>query len=337
MSVIRFVSFPVGSAPIRKIAVAALCATGLASSVRADFFVIDGDNVGRYSDAGATINSAFVVNTSPTGLAVGPDNSSLYVGTATSLDGGQITKYNLATGASLGVFTSHVQDDPLNNPQGMAFGSDGRLYVTEAGGGSILAYGPAGGAHAQSYTDFSVANSPWGLAFDASGTTAYIADRNGFYLGKLDTGTGSLTTVNTTLGLFTTLTDVTLDGTGFAYGINPDGIFKIDLSNGDNHTRIVDPVASNFAFGESHITYGPGGLLYVTGIDGADNHGVVQTYQTDGTPVSRFIDLGFANSSGPMTIVYTPVPEPATWGMGTALGLAGLALVRRRFNKRRAS
>lgn len=335
MSASRVFSSPATAMATRQFAIAALCAASSAASVHADFFVINGDNVARYNDSGSLINGAFVTSVQPTGLAVGADYS-LYVGTATDFSlGTSIRRYDLGTGAALGAFTSLTADSSLSNPQAMAFGSDGRLYVAEAGGGSILAYGPSGGVHAQSYSDFSVANAPWGLVFDAAKTTAYIADRGGFYLGKLDTGTGTLSTVNSTLGSFTTLNDVALDGSGFAYGVSGGGIFKINLSDGSN-SKIVDSVAANFSFDEAHITSGPGGLLYVTGIDGTDNHSAVQTFQTDGTPGGRFIDLGFATGPGPMTIVYTTVPEPAAWGAWTASALASLAIARRRSNASRS-
>ncbi|HVY68475.1 MAG TPA: hypothetical protein VHH73_01010, partial [Verrucomicrobiae bacterium] len=184
------------------------------------------------------------------------------------------------------------------------------------------------GNHLQSYSSADL-NAPYGMTFDAAGTTAYIADSNQGNLVTLNGG--SLSILNSSVSQFGNARDVALDASGNAYVLNifagPDGrgIYKVNISDG-SHQFITDLEHSTFS--PSNMTYGPGGLLYVTGIDNSEY--VVRTFHTDGSAGSTTFDLGVATSIGPSTIIYTPVPEPATCATLTGLALGAFAFIRRR-------
>ncbi|AIE86314.1 hypothetical protein [Fimbriimonas ginsengisoli] len=111
----------------------------------------------------------------PDGMAIGPDGN-LYL---SSQDSFQVLKYNVNTGALLGVVT---EGDPLGTPNagpsGLAFGPDGNLYVTQhdtnpvaTTNGMVLRYNGTTGA----FMDFIVPehsggiSGPIGVGFTPSG------------------------------------------------------------------------------------------------------------------------------------------------------------------------
>ena len=69
----------------------------------------------------------------------GPDGN-LYV---SSLNSGQVVRYNGTTGAPPGVFAS---GGGLSGPRGLLFGPDGNLYVSNSDTNSVLRYNGTTGA-----------------------------------------------------------------------------------------------------------------------------------------------------------------------------------------------
>jgi uncharacterized delta-60 repeat protein len=72
----------------------------------------------------------FTTDNGPRGVVIGPDGL-LYVAVRNYLPGGgEIMRFNPATGAFLGDFVDSNPTNDLNRPEGLVFGPDGNLYVT---------------------------------------------------------------------------------------------------------------------------------------------------------------------------------------------------------------
>jgi hypothetical protein len=72
----------------------------------------------------------FTTDNGPRGVVIGPDGN-LYVAVRTfSGLGGEVMRFNPATGAFLGDFVDSNPTNDLNRPEGLVFGPDGNLYVT---------------------------------------------------------------------------------------------------------------------------------------------------------------------------------------------------------------
>ena len=293
---------------------------------RADFFVSDANNdvVDHFDSLGAFVNSSSIIG--PTGLAVGPDGN-LYV--ATPYDdglgnGSSIVTFNPATGAHISTFTSHVSDNSLNNPGGIAFDASGNLYVGDLQG-KILVYSSSGGAHVNELTDVNL-NAPSGLAFGPSGTL-YAADENSGNV--LAYNAGAFSIVNTTgarmnipssvgVGLDGNLYVLDLSGTtGGIYQLNPTTGFASEIVN-----------YSTSFFTANDLAVGPDGKLYVSGEDGNTGDGQVLQYGLDGSGGSVYEDLG--SGSDPTYMTFATVPEPSALALVSMAGLAIMAFSIRR-------
>jgi hypothetical protein len=72
----------------------------------------------------------FTTDNGPRGVVIGPDGL-LYVAVRNfSPLGGEVMRFNPATGAFLGDFVDSNPTNDLNRPEGLVFGPDGNLYVT---------------------------------------------------------------------------------------------------------------------------------------------------------------------------------------------------------------
>jgi len=289
---------------------------------RADFYISNGDFVGRYDQSGAVINSSLISVDGATGLAFGPDGN-LYVASPmySFSSGAGIGIFNPITGASQGTFVDHVGDNSLNNPQGISF-SNGKLYVADGTAGNIFVYNSSG-THLSTLSDLQL-NTPYGLTFNHSGTLFAADIGQGNVLSYNGT---AFTQVNSQSGVLTAARDVTGGNDGFLYVLDSSGtggIFKLSLSDGSAQ-KIIDYRTSSFS--ASNLTLGSDGSLYVTGQDNGE--GEVLRYGTDGSGGNVFADLGF--NSNPSYIVES-VPEPSA-SLLALLGagcLAGVRLARRR-------
>lgn len=298
-----------------------------ACASKANLFVSDFNNdvVDNYNSAGSLVNSSSVLG--PTGLAFGP-NGNLYVATPygdSSGDGTSVVTINPATGAQISIFTSHVSDNDLNNPAGIAFDSSGNLYVGDLQS-KILVYGSSGGAHSSELTDVNL-NAPSSLAFDPSGNL-YIADENSGSVLKYN---GSAFSIVNTAGAMMNIphdVGVGLDGnlyvldesgtTGGIYQLNPNTGFATEIVN-----------YSTSLFTASDLVIGPDGKIYVSGVNGNTGDGEILQYGTDGSGGGVYLDLG--SGAAPTYMAFSPVPEPSVLALLSVAGAAaGLLRFRRR-------
>lgn len=293
----------------------------------ADLYLSIGDNVSRYSDNGALIDSNFISLTSPTGLAFGPDGT-LYVA-STNLP--QVYSYNPLTGFQTGTFVSYGADNNQNvsNPAGMRFGPDGHLYIADVTNSNVHVYDSTG-ASIGTLTGPEL-DQPTTVAFDPSGN---LYATSGLGIEKFNTSTQEFETfiqaessgpwiLNNPNDLgFSSAGDLfVLDISGASAGVlrfNSDGTFD---------QKIIDFSLTSFT--PYNMEVGPDGKLYVSGVDGIDG-GEILRFNADGSGETVFVSsLGY----GPVpTFLASSVPEPSPeWLVlcGTA-GFAARSFLRRR-------
>jgi len=292
---------------------------------KADLFISDFNNdaVYDYNSAGSLVYSSSILG--PTGLAFGQDGN-LYVATPygdSSGDGTSVVRINPSTGAQTGIFTSHISDNDLNNPAGIAFDSSGNLYVSDLQS-KILVYGSSGGAHSSELTDLNV-DTPYSVAFDASGNL-YIADEGS---GVLKYNGSAFSIVNTAGARITIPHDVGvgLDGNLYVLDLSgtTGGIYQLNPNTGFA-TEIVDYSTSMFTAND--LVIGPDGKIYVSGIDGNTGIAQILQYGTDGSGGDVYLNLG--SGKAPTYMAFS-VPEPSVWAL---FSVAGAAAVLRRFRHR---
>jgi len=306
-------------------------------------YISDGNFVDLYNFSTHTLNGSFISVTSATGVAV-DSTGNVYVGSTDLPDGGSgIMKYNGTTGAQIGAgpfvgYEGHNDSGPdpidVTNPAGMKFSTSGNLYVADESGASNV--------HIYSSTGVSQGNltggdltSPTGVAFDSGGNLVAVG---GGYVAR-------------SLGATAPFTDLVAPGTG---GSPPNGnltnpisvavrsngqIYVIDTSNSGGNGAVLrfnsdgsfDTDLIQFTtFVPADLSFGPDGLLYVSGIDIESNLGEILAYSKDGAFVQAVISGGFSSNAGPTFFV--AIPEPSTWMLPSLLGLL-LLLARKRLGR----
>lgn len=291
---------------------------------KADLFVSDtfNDVVDHYNASGSLVNSSSILG--PTGLALGPDGN-LYVATPYddgSGNGCSIVTFNPATGAQIGTFASHVSNNDMNNPAGIAFDPAGNLYVGDLQS-KILVFNSSGG-NINELTDFNI-NAPSGLTF-ASGVL-YVADEGGSVLSY----SGGTFSVLNTSGAFMNIpyaVAVGADGNLYVLDISGStgGIYQLNPATGFA-TEIVD--YSTSFFDANDLVVGPDGKLYVSGVDGYTNDGEILQYATDGSGGGVYLNLGPGAEPGDMAF---SVPEPSALALMSMAGIAATCFGIRRTN-----
>ena len=302
-----------------------LAILSLAYPCSAQVYVVNGDNIGEYNTlTGQAINADFISSAGLTGMAFQPDGD-LYVASPTlpsAFYSAGITRYNASSGAALGDFATHLTDPALNNPAGIAFAPDGKLFVADVTAGSIFSYDSAGN-HVGTFSAPPI-GTPAGLAFDSSGTL-YVADEGQGNVLRYSGGPFNI--VNNVPGRFNAAHDVAVGG-GSVFVLDVEaatsGVYKVSLADG-SFQKIIDYSTSPFYAAD--MTLGPDGNLYVSGVDSDTGDGEVLRYETDGSGGSTFIDLGI--NANPGTILFAPVPEPSALALASLGGLAAFLRFRR--------
>jgi glucose/arabinose dehydrogenase len=305
---------------------------------RADLYVVDSDTVGRFSSSTGTViqtngQNTFTTLVGATGVTVGPD-AKVYVGTSNpgfDPNLAVVNRYNATSGLQdPGAFVTYANDaSQLSNPQGMAFGPGGNLYVADLGdNGPVKAFSPTGG-YLTSYA--TTGGNAQAVAFNpATPGDLYVA--TGSTIERINLATHDDTVI------VQGSSDTFSNGADLAFG--PDGkLYVLDVSSGGPQILSYNPdgtgqtVFTNFSsptfapaiFQPTNMAFGPDGHLYVSGESlnsPTAQQGEVLRLTADGSSSTEFV----TNLNTPGFLAFNDVPEPGS----LSLFAGTLFLLRRR-------
>ncbi|HEV3299447.1 MAG TPA: NHL repeat-containing protein [Planctomycetaceae bacterium] len=255
----------------------------------------------------------------PTGIAIN-SSGDVYVAI---YNNSTIEKFSSA-GTYLGVFASQASTG-LSAPYGLAFGSNGNLYV--AGNNTILEITSGGVSSVFASTGLS---DPRGLAFDSSGNL-YVAN-NG-------TNTAATAYIEkfTPAGVGSIFANSGLNGPSQLAFDRAGDLYAANFNNGTVEEFTPGGVGSQFASGLTDpigLAFNSSGNLFVAqGGYGAPGTGTIDEF-TPGGVESFFSTLPLSDGRGLYYMAFepTPTPEPTTITMLVSgfLTAGGFGLVRRR-------
>ena len=264
----------------------------------------------RGAGAAATTyaNAAIVA---PYNIAAGPDGALWFTNVNDDDSGsiGRITSTGTVTSFS-DPSTRLGQPDPDGtpaNPQGIALGPDGALWVANSGNDSIGRITSAGGVVTQ-YFDPSISG-PADIAAGSDGAL-WFTNNNSDSIGRI-----------TSDGTVTNYTDATIAGpSGIAAG--PDGALWFTNSDANSIGRIttagtVTSYTSPSIVYPTDITAGPDGALWFVSFGDSDSNDSIGRVTTSGI-VTVFTDPGVAEPAG-----IAVGPDRALWFTNTAGGFQG--------------
>lgn len=203
----------------------------------------------------------------------------------------------------------------ITQPQGLAFDSSGNLFVANPGGSKVVKVLPNG-----NQSDFAtIANNPAAVAF--SGGTLYVASLNSGVISKVDSGGG--------------VTSWVTSGLNSPYGLAFDTAGTLYVANYGNNTiskvttdGVVSPWNLTFTGGASlsnpvGMTFAASGNLFVA------NRGANNVLQITPAGVASVFATGF---NGPAGVAFAPpaIPEPSTGAALAGLAALGIAVWRRK-------
>ena len=218
-----------------------------------------------------------------------------------SQDGGSVLQYDRTTGTFIGAFVA-AGSGGLANPDGLAYGPDGNLYVLDFSDSSIKRYNGTTGAFIDVFA-------PSG----AGGDGLTLGPDNNFY--ACDAGPNQVNRFDGTTGALTTFVP---NGSGGLSGVGglifgPDGNLYVSDHSSDSILRFN---GSTGAFIDIFVTAGSGGLSSPQGLAfGADGNlyvssqGSNQVLRYNGT-TGAFIDVFIPTANGnldqPFGLVFRP-------------------------------
>jgi sugar lactone lactonase YvrE len=261
-----------------------------------------------------------------------------------------IEKFDLATGASLGIFAN----TGLNSPCGLAFDGAGNLYVANGGDSTILKFTSDGVGSVYANSSLS---GPFGLAFDTSGNL-YAANSFGSTITRFTpAGTPSVfeSGLANPAGLAfdragnlyvasysdNTIRKFTPEGFGSIFAVNGGpGVYTYGMAfdNAGNLYAANNEPATQTGWVQKFTSLGAGSRFATAGLRTPmgltfDRAGNLYVADLDNNTIEKFSSTGahlgvFANT-GTMPTFIAIVPEPSTWSL-LGIGLPTLLALRRR-------
>lgn len=190
-------------------------------------------------------------------LAAAPSaaQSTLFV---TSRFTDQVLRYDLRSGAFLGVFAS---GGGLDNPVGLTFGPDGDLYVASAETAQVLRYDGVSGAFRGVFATGGGLGQPRQLNFGPDGSL-YVASATTNSILRYDGRTGAFRDVFASGGNLSGPTSFTFgpDGDLYVGSVLTSRIKRFDGRTG----ALIGSFVNNHLNGPHDLAFGPDGLLYVS-------------------------------------------------------------------------
>lgn len=210
----------------------------------------------------------------------------------------RVLRYDRNSGTPLGVF---AQAPALDNPEGMTWGPDGRLYVISQGNDSILRFDGNNGTFIDSFVPrgYGGLSSPHGIHYGCDGNI-YVGSRGNNRVLRYSGQTGGF------LGIAANLPNRPLQ-----CFLDPDG--NLYVSSSDNTIRRYNP--TNGAEIDVFVTPGSGGLIephdFVFGPDGdlyttSYTHEVLQYDGKTGAFKSVLVAARNGGLDTPVALIFTP-------------------------------
>ena len=247
-------------------------------------------------------------------LAIGP-NGDVY---ASSAPNSWVLRFDGATGNYLGIVASATT--ALDGPRGLAFGSDGSLYVSSARQGAILRYTPDGQFLGR-LTNFGLVKNPTGLSFGPDGNL-YVADVGTGSINRLNPTTGEL------LGVFVQTPLVSpqailfgADGDLYVADQGKYSILRFDGTTGQYKSTFV---SGSYPYNPIAMTFADGYLFTTNLTGGATGDGLAVFDETTGDSLG----LVFNGDGNYWSAGLVVVPEPSAV-MIVSAGVFALSLRRR--------
>jgi hypothetical protein len=187
----------------------------------------------------------------------------LFVANSQTVNYGVIEKFNSA-GVGTVFASGSIGPSVLAGPTGLAFDSNGNLYVANYGQANILKYSPSGIG-----TVFESGIDPWAITLDSAGNL-YVS--SGIIIYKFNSSGIGTVFAHPVMNYY--FTSLAFDSAGNLYAADPDAgiIEKFDSSG--NGTVFVQR-ASNYAF--MALAFDRADNLYV-----ANNNGTIEKFDTSG-------------------------------------------------------
>ena len=217
-----------------------------------------------------------------------------------------VLHYNGSTGAFIDAFVSPGSGG-LSDPQGLAFGPDGNLYVGSFGTSSVLRYNGSTGAFIDAFVPSGSGGlfGPFGLVFGPDGNL-YVNSHE----------TGSVLRYNGTTGAFIDAF-VTSGSGGLSFPeslvFGPDGNLYVDSFNVNGVLRYDGTTG---AFLDVFVASGSGGMAGPTGmVFGPDANLYVGSFATNsvlryngstGAFIDAFVPSGSGGLNNPMWLTFFP-------------------------------
>ena len=293
----------------------------------------------RYSGNGTLLGTVLTDNVNlnqPSGIALSPDSTKLYVSSSAN---SQVVQYDysVATGTATNPTIFANAAEGLAFPSSILFSQDGsKVYVSNLGGTGV----------AQFNTDGTVAGPPVngavgggaffqfsGLAFAPAGELLVGAFQD-FPAGTSGTVAKSNAAI-TSLGDFLTPSPSLLGASGLLVDGNDlyvSGMFAGTIQRFNATTGAVDPSfgLSGLAFPQTLLA-NPNGSGFLAGVLGFVNgSGNISKFGYDGSSLGVFANAGGGGFTEATAFV-SVIPEPATIGMLTCAAAAlGFTMRRRR-------
>jgi WD40 repeat protein len=244
------------------------------------------------------------------GMVIGPDQY-LYVAGSDVTGSANIWRFNLAENRFVGVFAS--LDGPGDFFDDVTFGPDGNLYVTDPNHGTVTSFdGKTGQWRGDFISGLEGAEdlefAPNGELFVTAGPTGMwrFDGTTGAVLGRVKDGVNDFLTFGPDSLLYQT-----------AWG----SVTRLHPQTGELDSSWV--ADRGFLDGNrnynSAVAFAPDGYLYTTDVF---HNEVLRFDAVTGSFVDVVVPRGLGGLEQPLAIVYSPIPEPATF----VIAIAGMVL-----------
>ncbi len=297
---------------------------------------VSGFDIGADCSLTSIAGSPWTAGSSPTGVAIDPAGSRLYVA---NFDDDTISVFSIDAGGALAPLAFSPIATP-ESPFDLEFSPDGgRLFVSQDFADAVSVYDVAGDGSltAVAGSPFAAGGTEHGLGLDPSGSRSYISDLNpntisGYSIG----GGGALTPLGgSPFGAGEVIEVLVAPGGGYLFASNNEdntiGAYSVD--GGGALAQVAGSPFGSDGTGPAGLATDPTGTyLFVSygGFGGSNDVGVYAIGAGGGiTPItgSPFATGGI--TGGAMGIAYydSSVFSPVTWVDVPALGPAGLAIL----------